>query len=234
MKAALRSPLLCALMIAGAVLAALLKPSVLLADQTAPLDLTHMVPKRIGGWRMVSDGNGLIIDPGQRELIQAIYTQTLNRAYRDRDGYLVMLSIAYGKDQRDALQVHRPEICYPAQGFVLMDKQQATLAGPDAIPVTRLQTQMANRYEPVSYWTVIGERPYSGNLAKKLYEVRYGLAGVIPDGMLVRISSIDRNADKAYARQQEFAQALIASLPADVRPRFAGRESHASEKGVAG
>jgi EpsI family protein len=231
MKAFFRPALLCALMVTGAILAALLKPSLLLADQEVPLDLSRMVPKRIGEWRMVSDGNGLIVDPGQRELIQTIYTETLNRAYRDDSGYLVMLSIAYGRNQRDALQVHRPEICYPAQGFVLMDKQGGVLSRRDAIPITRLQTQMANRYEPVSYWTVIGDQPYSGSLAKKLYEVRYGLAGVIPDGMLVRISSIDRNTEQAYNKQREFALSLIGSLPAEVRPRFAGRENN---KGVAG
>lgn len=226
-----RSPLLGGLMMAAAVLAALLKPAVLLADQTAPLDLASMVPQRLGSWKMVSDGSSLIVDPGQRELIQTIYTQTLNRAYRDSQGYLVMLSIAYGKDQRDALQLHRPEICYPAQGFVLLDRQMATLAGLEAIPVTRLQTRMANRYEPVSYWTMIGDHPYAGSFSKKLNEIRYGIAGVIPDGMLVRISSIDPDAENAYGRQRDFALALVAALPPQVRPRFAGPERN---KGVAG
>lgn len=232
MKAAMRPSLLGGLMVVGALLAALLKPTVLLAEQEASIDLARVVPSKIGEWRMVSDGNGLIVDPGQRELIETIYTETINRAYRDSDGYMVMLSIAYGKDQRDALQVHRPEICYPAQGFVLIDKQRATLA-PRGIPVTRLQTRMGNRYEPVSYWTMIGEQPYSGGIAKKLYEVRYGLAGLIPDGMLVRISSIDRDAEMAYEKQQEFALAMIAALPPDLRSRFAGRETPTNENGAA-
>ncbi|HEU6453826.1 MAG TPA: EpsI family protein [Roseateles sp.] len=231
MSALLRPPLLGALMVAGALLAALLKPSVLLADQLEPLDLARMVPQQIGGWKMVSEGGGLIVDPGQRELIQTIYTQTLNRAYRDSKGYLVMLSIAYGRDQRDALQVHRPEVCYPAQGFVLHDKRPATLAGLEAVPLTQMETQMRNRHEPVSYWTMIGDRPYSGSLAKKLYEIRYGIAGVIPDGMLVRVSSIDADAENAYGRQRDFALALVASLPPEVRPRFAGRQIN---KGVSG
>ncbi|MDE2599775.1 MAG: EpsI family protein [Rhodocyclaceae bacterium] len=232
MKIAARTPLLGALMVAGALLAALLKPTLLLADQESSLDLAHVVPAQIGAWRMVSNGNGLIVDPGQRELIEALYTETVTRAYRDGDGYLIMLSIAYGKDQRDALQLHRPEICYPAQGFVLMDRQRATLA-PWRIPLTRLQTRMANRYEPVSYWTVIGDQPYAGGVAKKLHEIRYGLAGVIPDGMLVRISSLDRDADRAYEQHQAFARALIAALPPEVRPRFAGRAPPKDEKGAA-
>ena len=38
-----------------------------------------------------------------------------------------MLSIAYGKNQSDALQLHKPEICYPAQGFTLLAKQNTPL-----------------------------------------------------------------------------------------------------------
>lgn len=231
MKSTLRPSLLCALMLAAAAIAALLKPSVLLADQSAPFDLAQLVPQQFNGWRMVSEGNGLIVDPGQRELIRTIYTQTLTRVYQDDNGYLVMLSIAYGKDQRDALQVHRPEICYPAQGFVLLDKQQDKLAGPSAIPVMHLNTQMANRFEPVTYWTMIGDRPYVGSFAKKLNEIRYGLTGIIPDGMLVRISSIDRDSEQAYTKQQNFSLAMLEALPSAARPRFAGQPHH---KGVTG
>jgi EpsI family protein len=42
-------------------------------------------------------------------------------------GYRIMLSIAYGKNQSDALQLHKPEICYPAQGFTLLAKQNTPL-----------------------------------------------------------------------------------------------------------
>ena len=32
-------------------------------------------------------------------------------------GRQIMLSIAYGEDQRDGMKLHYPEVCYPAQGF---------------------------------------------------------------------------------------------------------------------
>lgn len=222
MKASLRSPLLFSLMLAGALLAALLKPTSLLAEQSSPIELERLVPERIGNWTRVPGVSVQIVDPGQQEMLEAIYTQHMARAYSDPDGYVVMLSIAYGKDQRDALQVHRPEICYPAQGFVLLGKQRASLARRDPIPVTRMQTQLGSRFEPVTYWTMIGDRPYAGSLDKKLAEMRYGLAGTVPDGMLVRISSIDRDAEAAFRKQGDFALAMIEALPADVRPRFAG------------
>ena len=105
MRPSLHSPLLFALMLSGAVMAAVLKPSALLAEQLPGINLERMVPQRFGNWVMVPGVSTQIVDPGQQALIQTLYTQTLTRAYRDADGYMVMLSIAYGKDQRDALQL---------------------------------------------------------------------------------------------------------------------------------
>jgi hypothetical protein len=34
-------------------------------------------------------------------------------------GSRIMLSFAYGGDQHGSLLAHNPEVCYPAQGFVL-------------------------------------------------------------------------------------------------------------------
>ena len=36
--------------------------------------------------------------------------------------------MAYGDDQRGGLQAHRPEVCYPAQGFKLGKVEDGTLA----------------------------------------------------------------------------------------------------------
>lgn len=222
MKAGWRSPLLCVLMLAGAAMAAVLKPSVLLAEQRPVIDLEQMVPQRFGEWTLLPVQTGRIVDPGQQALIETLYAQTLARTYVDSSGYMIMLSISYGRDQRDALQLHRPEVCYPAQGFVLLDKQRGHLDGRTQLPLTQMQTRQGSRFEPVTYWTMIGDTPYAGNLNKKLAEIRYGLAGTIPDGMLVRISSIDRDEESAYKKQGDFALAMVEALPAGIRPRFAG------------
>ena len=39
-----------------------------------------------------------------------------------------MLSMAYGDDQRGGLQAHRPEVCYPAQGFKLGKVEDGSLS----------------------------------------------------------------------------------------------------------
>lgn len=198
-------------------------PNESLADRRTPINLKNMVPTAFGGWREELYMTAQIINPQQKELLKQIYSETLTRTYVNSQGYRVMLSIAYGKNQSDALQLHKPEVCYPAQGFKLISREVGTLSllgNPTA--ATRLVTNLGPRFEPVTYWTVVGDHITTGSIDKKLTEMRYGLSGLIPDGMLVRISSVDRSTDKAYAMQEQFATAMLSAITPTLRSRFAG------------
>lgn len=199
-------------------------PTHYLAEQQGPIAIDRNVPTQLQGWTALPDSGLQIVDPVRQELLDAIYTETLTRTYVNADGYRIMLSIAYGKDQRDGLNLHLPEVCYPAQGFAVTARNQQVLSLPgfSSIAVKQLQTRLGQRVEPVTYWTVIGATVYQGGTAKKQHELRYALRGQIADGMLVRISSIDRDTERAYAQHQQFARALVAALPVGVRARFAG------------
>ncbi|MDR7376904.1 EpsI family protein [Rhodoferax ferrireducens] len=214
---------LLSLMLATAGIAWALTPTIFLADQLAPLQLRSAVPAAFGDWRELPFEASQIVDPSSEQLINAIYTETLTRTYINSKGYRVMLSIAYGRDQRDSLQLHQPEACYPAQGFKLLNKQASELhlAGR-TITGTRLDTQLGNRREPVTYWTMVGDKVFKDGLHKKLVEMQYGTKGYIPDGMLVRVSSIDENITHAYLLQEQFSADMVQSLPNLLAPRFAG------------
>ncbi len=115
------------------------------------------------------------------------------------------------------------EVCYPAQGFTLLAKQPGTLdllGRP--IAATRLQTSLGQRVEPITYWTVVGDHITTGGIDKKLTEMRYALTGRIPDGMLVRVSSIDPGTANAHAMQARFSQDMVQAIAPDLRARFAG------------
>src|SRR6267378_4531886 len=91
-------------------------------------------------------------DLGQA-LLDKLYSQILTRTYVNSAGYRIMLSLAYGSDQRGSLQAHKPEVCYPAQGFALQANEAASIATSyGAIPVRRLLTSLGARKEPVTYW----------------------------------------------------------------------------------
>ncbi len=216
------------LMLGTAMLASAMRPTIVLADERAPIDLEAMVPTQFAGWREQPNAAMHIIDPELQATIEQIYTEVLTRNYIGPGGERIMLSIAYGRDQRDGLQLHLPEVCYPAQGFRLKDIEEVPLDLPGGtITVRRMSTQLAQRFEPVTYWTVVGEHVTTGGLSKKLVEMRYSLFGLIPDGMLVRVSSIDRDTERAYRIHAEFAAAMVAAIAAEHRPRFAGVSAEA-------
>ena len=223
MSTLLKPLLVLVMMVASAALAVGMRPTGSLADERERIDLPTMVPTAVGDWREAPGVAVQIIDPEMQQTIDAIYTQVLTRNYVHPDGYRVMVSIAYGKAQTDNLQLHLPEVCYPAQGFKLEGVQKVPLdLGDHTITARRLVTHLGQRFEPLTYWTVVGDHVTASGIDKKLTEMRYGLRGRIPDGMLVRISSIDRDSARAHQRQAEFAAALVRSIRADLRGRFAG------------
>lgn len=209
-------------MFAASGLALALRPTQKISDQGG-IDLETMIPRAFGDWRELSQNSVQIVDPQQQEMIDSIYTQTLSRTYVNAQGYRIMLSIAYGEDQRDAMQTHYPEVCYPAQGFSLQDKKNGTLTTESGlIPVTRLLTNLGQRHEPVTYWTTVGDRVVRNGIQKKLAEMSYGLNNKIPDGMLIRVSSIDGETTNAYAMQMEFADRMLGALTPEYRKKLNG------------
>lgn len=214
------------LMLISAVLGAVLRPSILLADELPLINLQTMIPVNFGEWQEEANLARQVINPQQEDVLNKIYSQTLSRTYVNSRGYRVMLSIAYGKNQGRSLQLHRPEVCYPAQGFLVMKNQIGTLnLLGKPIAVTRLQTKQVQRVEPITYWTVVGDQITKGAIDKKIVEIGYAFRNNIPDGMLVRISSIDSDVNNAYEKHRQFADAMIEAIPTENRIRFAGRAS---------
>jgi len=211
------------LILLSALAAYLLKPTHKLSDSVLPLDLESMIPNRFDGWNEDAGEMVLVANPQQTALLNKLYNQTLTRTYVDRQGYRIMLSIAYGGDQSDALQLHKPEVCYPAQGFELVSMNSATVqVAAVRIPVVRLDVRQSGRLEKVTYWTTVGDKIVLGQVQKKLVEMSYGLNGKIPDGILFRVSSLDGDGEQAYARQAEFVRALMGNVNPTTRARLMG------------
>ncbi|MQM31751.1 MAG: hypothetical protein CRU78_15015 [Candidatus Accumulibacter phosphatis] len=50
----------------------------------------------------------------------------------------------------------------------------------------------------------------------------YGLTGKIPDGMLIRVSSIDTETSEAYEMQGRFSAQMLEALAPEYRQRLIG------------
>jgi len=217
------SVVLAALMLSASALSSHFTPTVKLADQGPRVDLATMVPEQFGEWRIDPHVVPLQVDPATQAKLDKIYNQTLSRTYINRDGERVMLSLAYGGEQSDRLQVHKPEVCYGAQGFDVASRGYAELdVARGALPVKRLYAVSGARHEPITYWITVGNRAIRPGLAQKLQQLRYGLGGMVPDGMLVRVSSIGTDEPAAFALQQRFITELLRGLDGPAQARLAG------------
>jgi len=185
--------------------------------------LEDTVPRQFGDWREVPDTAVLVVNPQTQELLDKLYSQLLARTYVNSDGYRIMLSLAYGDEQRGNLQAHKPEVCYPAQGFQVLSNEQAQVATPyGAISARQLDTRLGGRREPVTYWFTAGDTVVQNKLEMRMVEMKMGLLGEIPDGLLFRVSSIDPSPQHAFEVQEEFAAALISAVSPLDRKRLSG------------
>jgi EpsI family protein len=210
----LKKWILAVLMIASVLASIYLQPEYKLADDRDSFLLETVIPKRIGQWTYYETLDNRVVDPVIKNKLDRIYSQILSRTYVSSDGYQIMLVIAYGEDQRSDMAVHYPEVCYPAQGFQLKSiiNSEISLSNKN-IAVKRLEAYQNARYEPITYWTTIGDYVSMGGVNKRFLELRYGLKGIIPDGLLLRVSSIDDDSSRAYNMQTNFIKQLIKSLP---------------------
>lgn len=211
---------------AAAALAKVGVPTKKIAD-TWDTDLEKMFPAQFGDWQVDRNLPVILPAPDVQAKLDAIYNQVLARTYVNvRTGERVMLSVAYGGDQSDGMSVHLPEVCYPAQGFELRAARRSVLELQGRrIPVKQLSTRLGGRVEPVTYWLTLGESVAATRTERKLQQIRYGLRGLIPDGMLVRVSSIGADTSAGFALQQRFLSAMTSALPEGIKPRILGRPS---------
>ena len=185
--------------------------------------LEQAIPKTFGPWRLVPTTVNVVANPEVQEILDRVYSQILGRTYVNDAGYRIMLSMAYGEDQRGGLQAHRPEVCYPAQGFALLSNDSAqvtTVLGP--VAARRLVTRLGSRNEPITYWFNVGDKPVGGRLERRMEEIRLVMTGAVPDVLLFRVSSVDTDAQRAFEEQQRFVSDLLAALPAHTRKKISG------------
>lgn len=201
-----------------------LRPTTRLADIKPRIELEKQIPEAFGDWRIDRSIRPVLPDPGLQAMLDSLYSQVLARTYINAKGERIMLSIAYGSDQgNEATAVHRPEFCYSAQGFRVrtLAKERITI-GETSVPVARVLAQLGARNEPITYWVTLDEAATLPGFGRKIQQIRYGLRGEIPDGMLVRISSIGNSEAAAFALQQGFLEQMYAAIPADIRGRYFG------------
>jgi EpsI family protein len=200
-------------MLAAASLALALTPRKVV-EQGLEINLEAMIPKQFGEW--IQAEAIVSFNPIIQAKLDRTYNQLLMRNYVNRKGETIMLSIAYGGDQSYSSQVHRPEMCYPAQGFQIknISKGSIDLSGAK-LPVMKLVATQGKRIEPITYWVMMGDSAVRGNIEQHLVRVKYGLTGKIPYGMVIRVSTISADESQSYLAQDQFVRDMLGAVPVE-------------------
>jgi EpsI family protein len=215
--------ILCLLMVAASVAAAYIRPTTKISDLGPQVNLATLIPAQFGDWHIDESISPVQVSPDVQARLNKIYNQTLTRTYVNPHGYRIMLSLAYGGDQSDGMQVHRPEVCYAAQGFQVMKEKVGELAVQyGTLPIKRVLAVQGQRSEPITYWVTVGDKATPVGIRQKLAQLSYGLTRKVPDGMLVRVSSIDTDEQRAYQLQNAFIKDMLAAMNPRDRTRIAG------------
>lgn len=184
-----------------------------------------VIPLKFAGWEE-HPTQAIVAPQSDGSLSAKLYSQIVGRLYANPDYGMVMMLLAYGNTQSDLLQLHRPETCYPAFGFALSDNRIVD------IPVTRhvtvpgraLTAVKSDRIEHVLYWTRLGEALPRSIKEQRTARFRSQLSGVIPDGVLVRISSLVSDPSAALTLSKQFVGDLVKAVQAPSRPALIGTE----------
>ncbi len=221
-----RAILIGAAMVGSAALAEGVRPRRHLADEIGQPDLETIFPKAFGDWRIDTSIPVILPSPDVQALLDKLYNQVLARTYVNRQGERIMLSVAYGGDQSDGTRAHRPEVCYPAQGFQITANRRGELelAGR-RFAVRQLMSRLGARHEPITYWVVVGGAVTTTGTEQKLAQLRYGFQGIIPDGLLVRVSNIEPNMERGFVLHSRFLTDMVAAMPEPARDRVLGTRS---------
>jgi len=183
------------------------------------VDLEATIPKAFGQWTHMPTAAmqvNLALKRGDDDSPDQVYDQVLMRTYRNVKGESVMLALAWGRQQRQEVKIHRPELCYVAQGFTISTNRPFEPIGSPGPSGRAMVATHPRRVEPVLYWVRIGNTISSSAWNTRLYILSEGLKGRIPDGILVRTSQIVRTTDgvaRSHDLQSAFLRELVDALP---------------------
>jgi EpsI family protein len=208
-------------MSAASVLGAFAMPSRPVKDLSR-VDLEALVPTEFGSWRI--DGlEAAFVRPGT-DLPEWGYQKLVERTYIDSDGRRVMLSMAFGTDQSAGLELHLPEVCYRYAGFTVSGRHISELGLRDRrLAVTRLVAELPQRPEAVTYWIVLGGEAIADANTFRLRRLANAVRRISADGLLVRVSSLDLDAERAYALQTKFVGDTVQAMSATDTELLIGR-----------
>jgi EpsI family protein len=210
----------CLLMVSAGLLAWAATPRTKMNQDAS---LAQAIPSQFGDWKELKTGltqTSLSTNTQGGLTEEQPYDEVLMRTYANSKGEQVMLALAYAREQRQEVKIHRPEVCYTAQGYKPLDERDVEMpqtGGRSGVLGKRLLMGSSYRTEAVSYWIRMGSAYPQSGAGARMAILQYGLKGIVPDAVLVRASSIvakPQEASSAFRRQERFLAELVQAMTA--------------------
>jgi EpsI family protein len=170
-----------------------------------------LIPANVAGWRSISSAE-LILPPAD-ELSEKLYENLKTRIYEGAGLPPIMFLIAYSSMQKNDVQVHRPEVCYPAAGLpIIKNVVWETEVAGQKLSTRFLVADRGGPKEMIFYWTRVGNHFPLDWREQRIAMAQDNLAGSIPDGALIRFSMIIQDEADARIWLREFATQMMMTL----------------------
>lgn len=210
----------------GAGAAQIIKPRRQISLLEPGKKLANVLPRTVLDWssRDVSD---LYAPETPDSLTARLYGETVGRIYLQAStGAQIMMLAAHGDVQSNELQLHRPEVCYPAFGFSIVESRsvQLSIGRAAELPARRLIAQSSQQKQAVLYWTRLGEYFPVDVTEQRLERLATAVHRYIPDGLLARFSIAGFDNENSFHTMRGFIAAIVLATAQKDRKVLIGSE----------
>ena len=158
------------------------------------------LPSELNGWRSVD----IEIDQAVSDMLAADHN--VQRAYRHPLGYQIFVYVGYYGTVRGGTPEHTPDICYPAQGWEIVESTIRRAGGQNGFDLREFVVEQNGEQRLVHYWYRTGSQSgLTSVIGLRLRHVIDRMTENRGDGALVRLSTPLGNSDVETARTRLFA-----------------------------
>jgi EpsI family protein len=182
-----------------------------LATPVSQESFSAAIPETVGEW--TSRKSQQVVLPPQDDS-NALYENLETRIYEGAGLPAIMLLIAFSSKQQNDIQVHRPEVCYPASGFPILWSRQTPIDLPSGPVAGReLLAERGGLRERIFYWVRVGNSFPTTWAQQRLTMAVQNLQGEVPDGALFRVSAIEEPDNPSSEAIMKFMGAFLLEVP---------------------
>lgn len=186
-----------------------------LAKPVKQENFSSAIPDKVAGW--TSRKSQEVVLPPQDDSNE-LYENIETRIYEGPGLPAMMLLIAFSSVQQNDIQVHRPEVCYPASGFPIIWTRPTQIDLPStSLSGRELLADRGGLQERILYWVRVGDTFPTSWAQQRLTMAAQNLKGRIPDGALFRVSAIEEPDNSSMEAILSFVEAFLGEVPASFR-----------------